>query len=241
MTTSLTSPPGQFRRWLHSLIDLLIPRRCPVCHHRLALTEEYLCASCLFGLPTVHHTSFTHNPMARRFWGVLPIEHATAFFRYQRGSNYSRILLDLKYRHHPEVGVLLGRMLATRLIPQGFFEGIDVLVPIPLSARRERKRGYNQSLKIAEGVAVATGLPIAADALRRTVDNASQTQVGRAERATNVQGIFSLHRPETLTGRHVLLIDDVMTTGATLLACGETFSHLPDVKISILTLALTEG
>lgn len=222
-----------------SIADLLFPRYCSVCGKRLTGTEVYLCAPCLYTLPLVKHVSFTDNPLIRTFWGLLPAERGTAFFFYSKTSAYRHILWELKYRRCPRIGVFMGRLAARQLAPAGFFDGIDVLVPVPLARSRQRKRGYNQSEQIARGIAAVTRLPVDTRSISRAVRNTSQTRLRRLERQTNVRGIFRLNTPEQLRGKHILLIDDVMTTGATLLSCGETLAALPGVKISILALAWT--
>lgn len=226
-----------FATWWKSVADLLFPRYCSVCNRRLSVTESHICAPCLYTLPLVKHVSFTDNPLTRTFWGLLPIEHGTAFFFYNKESAYRKILWDLKYRGRPQIGEFMGRMMAQRLAPTGFFNGIDFLIPVPLAPERQRARGYNQSERIAQGIATVTQLPIDTRSIVRTVHNTTQTRLHRLERQKNVQGIFHLKTTEHLCHKHVLLIDDVMTTGATLLSCGEALATIPDIKISILTLA----
>lgn len=226
-------------RWGKGWLDLVFPRHCSVCGKPLSATETFVCAACLYALPRVDHLSFTDNAMVQAFWGLLPVDRGTALFYYQKGSDYRNILFDLKYRHQPETGVFMGRVMAARLAPRGFFEGIDVILPVPLARTKQRERGYNQSEQIARGITAVTGLPVETQAVIRSVHTSTQTRLHRLERQANVQGSFCLKMPERLQGKHVLLLDDVMTTGATLLACGEVIAALPGTKISLLTLAWT--
>lgn len=233
------SSRNAFSRFVQGLVDVIYPRHCSVCGTALASTEAYICTSCLYALPRVDALSFTENPFVRTFWGLFPVDKGTAFFYYRKGSDYRRLLFDLKYNRQPHLGVALGRIMARRLQEQQFFTGIDGLIPVPLSAARRRRRGYNQSEQIARGVSAVTGLPVWSRTLIRTVDNPTQTRLHRSERQANVDDIFRLTNSDGLSGKHLLLIDDVMTTGATISACGETLARIPGVRISVLTLAWT--
>ena len=159
---------------------MISPRLCVVCGSRLAVTEETLCSKCYLHLP---RTDFGHNlyenVMAKLFWGQIAIEKATALFYYEPHAETANILYELKYKNHPEIGVVMGRMMAKELMNSGLFEDIDALVPVPLARKRERQRGYNQSLELAKGISEVTRLPIADKVVRRTKFEGSQTQRGR--------------------------------------------------------------
>ncbi len=226
----------------HRLLDLISPRLCVVCGCRLSVTEEILCAKCNFHLPrTDFHRDACDNEMARLFWGQIPIERATALFFYEAHAETANIIYELKYKNHPEIGETIGRLLAREIQPSGFFDGIDVIVPIPLAKRRQRQRGYNQSQEIARGVGEVTGLPIDDRVVRRTAFEGSQTSKGRWERNENVEHVFELADTETVHGKHLLLIDDVVTTGATVLACAQELAKAGDVKISVLALGFAKS
>lgn len=219
-------------------IELLFPRYCRVCGHRLTQSEEELCLTCLRHLPRALCHGEKENEIEKLFWGLIPIERGTSFFVYRKGSDYSRLIYHLKYYHHPQTGHFLARHAATELQPLGFFDGIDVIVPVPLSKKRKRQRGYNQSELIAQGLSVVTGIPVESRCLIRRKANESQTHKGREERWENVKEIFALQHPDLLQGKHLLLVDDVLTTGATLCACGhEILRSANGVRISIFTLA----
>ena len=226
----------------HRLLDLISPRCCVVCGHRLSVTEYTLCARCNFHLPrTDFYKDAYENELARLFWGQIPIERATAFFYYEAHAETANILYELKYKDHPEIGEVMGRMLAKEIHPSGFFDGIDGIVPIPLAKKRQRQRGYNQSKEIAKGISEITGLPIFDKVVRRTTYEGSQTTKGRWERNENVEHVFELIAPETIQGRHLLLIDDVVTTGATVIACAKELLKTANVKISVLTLGFAKS
>lgn len=219
-------------------LRLILPERCVLCGHRLDLHERSVCSVCYAQLPFTHLRARRGNAMERIFWWRIPIRRASALLRYQPGAASSKIFLRLKYGDRPQAGVYFGRIMAADLQETDFFDGIDGILPVPLSRRRERKRGYNQCLMLARGVSEVTGLPIWADAARRIVDNPQQARLGRAERRKNVQGIFRLHNEAALRGRHVLIVDDILTTGATILSLAEEICRAGGVSVSILTLGL---
>ena len=224
------------------LLDLLAPRLCTVCGRRLSLTEQVLCASCNMHLPrTGFQLNASDNMMARLFWGIIPVERAAALFYYEASSKDSNIIYDLKYHDHPEIGEEMGQMIAREFAESGFFDGIDLIVPVPLARSRQRHRGYNQSQCIAEGIADVTGLPLSKRAVRRTTFKKSQTQMGRWERQENVADVFRLTDAAAVSGKHVLLVDDVVTTGATMTACARELLTAGNVKLSLLSLGFAKS
>jgi len=226
----------------HRLLDLISPRLCVVCGHRLTVTEEVICARCNFHLP---RTGFQHNAyendMAKLFWGQIPIERATAFFYYEAHAETANILYELKYKDHPEIGEIFGRMFAAEIKSAGFFDEIDGIVPVPLAKKRQRQRGYNQSEEIAQGVSEITGLPIYKKVVKRISFKGSQTNKGRWDRQENVERVFDLIDAEAVSNKHLLLIDDVVTTGATCIACAKVLCQSANVRISILSLGFAKS
>ena len=223
------------------LLDLISPRLCVVCGNRLAVTEETLCSKCYLHLPrTDFANDLYENVMAKLFWGQIKLEKATALFYYEPHAETAQILYELKYKNHPEIGVVMGRMMAKELMKSGLFEDIDALVPVPLAKKREHERGYNQSLELAKGVSEVTGLPIANLVIRRTKFVGSQTKRGRWERNENVEHVFELV-DDNISDQHLLLIDDVVTTGATVIACAKEMQKASNVKISVLALGYSKS
>lgn len=223
------------------LLDLIAPRLCVVCGRRLAPSERVICAVCNLHLPrTGYQLSAYDNPMARLFWGIIPVERVAALFFYEAGSRTSNILYDLKYHDRPEIGREMGRLMAREFMEDGFFEGIDLIVPLPLARKRQRQRGYNQSMELARGISEVTGLPIYNQIVRRASFVKSQTQMRRQERQENVEGAFELKDPASVHGRHVLLVDDVITTGATMTACARELLKAGDVRLSLLSLGFAK-
>lgn len=224
--------------WMNDLLDLLFPRCCVMCGRRLARTEEHLCVSCLRGLPRTYYHNEPDNSLEKNFWGRATVERAVAYFFYYKDNAACQILYELKYHHCPQIGVYMGKLAAAEMKDSGFFKQIDVLVPVPLAPVKRKKRGYNQCDKLAEGISFITSIPINTESLIRSVANPTQTKRRRMERWTNVQGVFSVVDTEQLSGKHILLIDDVVTTGATLISCMEALSVVPDLTVSVLALAV---
>ena len=223
------------------LLDLLFPRGCVVCGRRLAVMEQALCMDCNRHLPrTRFHTDFYENEMARRFWRKLPVERAYALFFYHDHSRSARILYAFKYGDRPDVARAMGSLLAREVSPYGFFEGIDFIVPVPLARKRERSRGYNQSEELARGIAAVTSLSVETGIVRRARFERSQTRLTFVERQANVEHAFSLRDGSRVAGCHVLLVDDVVTSGSTLVSCGKELMRAGVARISIISVAFTK-
>ena len=229
---------------ISSLIDLIAPRRCVMCGQRLDADEELICRSCNDELPrTLFHLNAYENKMAQMFWGLMPVERVTALFYYAPSTKTSQIIYDLKYHHQSEIGIGMGQLAAREIKESGFFEGIDLILPVPLTKQRERERGYNQSMMIAKGISEQTGIPIVKNAVVRLHFSQSQTHLDRWERLKNVEQQFqTVADAPLLRGKHVLLIDDVTTTGATLIACATALHPKSEnIRFSVLTLGFTHS
>ena len=224
------------------LLDLISPRQCAICGERLSITEQSVCSSCYLHLPrTTYQFTPLDNPMAQLFWGLAPIDRAAALFFYQPHSEPAQLIYQLKYSDRPDIGEDIGRMMAEEMQMAGFFDGVDVLIPVPLSRKRLRQRGYNQSEMICRGIREKTGIPIVNKILRRKHFLQSQTFLTRYQRQENVADMFGLRDANLLTGKHVLLVDDVCTTGSTLIACANALQPVSGIRISVLTLGFTKG
>lgn len=226
-----------------SLLDLIAPRPCVMCGSRLAVDEPFVCRSCDDQLPRTHYDRKPYdNKMAQLFWGLMPIERAAAWFYYAPNTMTSQIIHDLKYHDRPDIGISMAQAMAHELKDSGFFHGIDLVVPIPLAKERLRKRGYNQSAMIARGISRETGIPVEEQAVRRLHFEQSQTQLDRWERLKNVEQQFSSPHPASWAGRHILLVDDVATTGATIIACAAALKPRENnIRFSVLTLGFTQS
>ncbi len=221
--------------YLRSLLNLLVPRICPTCGSRMTDSEHVVCVCCLLQIPFLRFRDFSDNPVARLFWGRLPLVHAYSHVRYSRMAITYPLLMQLKYAFRPDVGYQAGRMIAQHIQSHGFFTDIDAIVPVPLHWIRRISRGYNQSRQLACGLASITGLPIDDGLVWRVAYTDTQTHKDVQQRYDNVRQAF---RARSTSFSHLLLVDDVITTGATLCAAAEAILSInPHVRISILTLA----
>lgn len=223
---------------LTDIREFFFPRICLGCGKRLMKEERGMCITCMSDLPFTCLDGKLGNAMEQVFWGRFPVERASALFYYAKEGNVARILYAMKYHGQRHLCIDMGRMMARELEHTSFFDNIDYLLPVPLSKARLRKRGYNQSEMLAQGISFKTGIPIFKNGLRRTFNNPTQTHKSQLDRWDNVDHLFQL-LPATsaLQGKHVLLIDDVLTTGATLTACADALSGVKDIRFSVLTLA----
>ena len=220
--------------------NLLAPSACSCCDARLIEHEHLLCTACQLELPRTHYAyAPTENEMAQIFWHQLPIERAAALFFYEGLSAAAQMIYDIKYRDRPDKAYQLGLLSATELADSGFFKDIDFIVPVPLAPKRQAERGYNQAEELALGLSHGTGIAVNSHCVKRCLFNGSQTQLGHWGRADNVKDSFVATNTTTIEGRHILLVDDVCTTGATLIACGQAITAVAHVRISIFTLAVS--
>lgn len=226
---------------LNHLINLFYPRVCPACGNLLMKDEETVCLSCLYLLPKTHYENNPENPLAQTFWGQVDFHAVTAEYFFSKTGKVQHLLHQLKYQGNKDAGYFLGQQLGESIKNAEAFQGIDYLVPIPLHPKKEHLRGYNQSFVIAQGVEEKTGIPINKGVLIRKVYTSTQTRKSREERWDNVKEIFDVIDAEVFVSKHVLLIDDVLTTGATLMAAGSTLLKVPDIIVSAAAVACAGG
>jgi len=224
--------------WFTDFFSLLFPRSCVVCSDALSSHERYLCIDCLRRLPKTNYHLEKDNEIEKRFWGKFEIEKASAYFHYKKDSDFNQILYELKYRNCKEIGYTLGRNMAMGMLSSDFFKDVDLIIPIPLHKKKFKKRGYNQSEWIAKGISDITGIEVDSNSVQRIFNNSTQTRKSLFERWENVENIFVIVSPSSIKDKHVLLIDDVLTTGATISSCAQTILQIPGTKISILTLSV---
>jgi ComF family protein len=225
--------------FLRSFISLIFPNCCEACGAVLVQGERVICTTCRYKLPRTNYWKEKGNPVEQVFWGRVQVENACSLFFMGKGSKYRKLLHKLKYNNRPQVGVELGRLLGVELAQSPFYEDVDGIVPIPLHLKRQRVRGYNQSEKIAEGISQSLGKPVLNKVVFRQRYNETQTKKSREERMKNVENVFAVHANKLaqLEGKHILLVDDVLTTGATLEACITVIQQVANCKISVATLA----
>ena len=223
------------------LWKLFFPQCCLICGKTLLEGEEYLCFQCLSNIPRTHLYLRKDNEMEKELWGKFPIERASAYLYYSKGGDVKKLLTDLKYRGNADLGSFLGRCMTREMLSSGFFQGVDGIIPVPLHPRKQKIRGYNQSIMLANGISSVTNIPVWNDLLVRTQYTQTQTRKGSYERWLNVKDMFECTSPERLRDKHVLLVDDVFTTGATLVACADAFRQIPGLRFSVLTLAIASS
>lgn len=218
-------------------ISLLFPRLCYACGNHLMRNEYLICTECYVVIPRTNYHSIQDNPVAQLFWGRCMIEKAAAFSYYNKGSRIRNLIHNLKYKGIREIGYELGRIYGQSLKSSGFICDIDVVIPVPLHPVKKRIRGFNQSETISRGIADITMLPVDVNSLARIMVSATQTKRSRYDRWTNVEGIFQVIDPQNIIGKHVLLVDDVITTGSTIESCTNELLKIEGVKVSVVALA----
>ncbi len=230
-----------FRTFFHDLTGLLYPHLCLACKDSLPSRRECICLSCQLKLPKTNFHLERDNPFTERFWGRLEIEHGAAMYHFVKGGSVQALIHQLKYLGKRQVGIRLGQWYGEQLRASAHFKNIDVIVPVPLHARKEQMRGYNQSAMFAAGLAQSMQIPMLPNVLVRRIFTDTQTNKSRLERLENVQDVFAVQALESLRNKHVLLVDDVMTTGATLEACGAKILEVEGSKLSLATIAIADS
>lgn len=223
---------------LSHLLDLFFPNLCLICNESLVTGEEELCMGCFNKIPKTNYHLAKDNPVEKRFWGKVDVESASSYFYFHKGSDFQKLIHELKYKGNKEIGVVLGKYSGVDLINSEKFNSIDIIVPVPLHKKKQAKRGYNQSDQICKGLAEVMEKPFVTGNLYRKLESDTQTRKSVFERFENTKDIFGLKNPAELAGKHILLVDDVLTTGSTLEACAHMLKEAEDVKVSVFTLAV---
>lgn len=224
---------------LHSLLHLFLPHHCAGCNSDIISNRQVLCMHCIDRLPLTNFHMHGNNPVEKIFWGRIAVTCAASYLYFSKDSLLQRIVHHLKYKGNKELGLFIGRKMGEALTQTNRFNDIDVIVPLPLYAARERKRGYNQALVLCQGMAEIFNRPVLHQVISRRSLSETQTHKNRIERWQNMQGKFALQQPEAIAGKHILLVDDVITTGATLEACGQELLTAESTRLSIMTMAYT--
>ena len=222
--------------YLTDFVALFYPKYCYECKRTLAEGENYFCSHCLSNLPKTNFHTQKNNPLEMVFAGRVPVFRAVAFCFFKKGNMMQNIVHKLKYKGNKEIGTYLGYIFGLYLIENEDIKTIDIIIPIPLHTKKLQKRGYNQSEYIAKGMAKAMSKPIDDTSLIRVVDTSTQTKKTRYARWENTSDIFQLTAPEKLTGKHILLVDDIITTGATIESAAQQLMQLKEIKISVACL-----
>lgn len=226
---------------LNHIINLFYPQVCASCGDLLMQGEETICLSCRYLLPKTGYENDIHNPLAKSFWGQIDFHAVTAEFFFSKTGKVQHLLHQLKYQGNRDAGFFLGQQIGESIKDAELFQDIDYLVPIPLHPKKEFLRGFNQSFVIAQGVEDITKIPIVKDGLVRSVFTSTQTKKTRDERWANVKDIFVVKDDKIFENKHILLIDDVLTTGATLMAAANKLLEISGAKVSAATAACASG
>lgn len=222
-----------------ALLHLAFPHVCEGCATDALDSGELLCLRCLDSLPKTNFHLYPNNPVEKLFWGRLPLLHATALFYFTKGSLVQELMHQLKYKGNRDAGLYLGRLMGQALADSNRFRYVSALVPLPLHRTKEIKRGYNQAAVLCEGMASVMDKPVLPHLVQRSSATQSQTRKSRIERWQNQEGNFLVRDNTMISGKHLLLVDDVVTTGATLEACGSCLLQAKDVRLSVATLCFS--
>ncbi|MGN6532976.1 MAG: ComF family protein [Ginsengibacter sp.] len=219
------------------LFHLFYPHNCIGCGSDVIDKENFLCLECFDDLPHTHFAQHANNPLEKKFWGRIALVSAMSLFYFSKESIVQNMIHELKYKGNKKAGHFFGNLIGKSILSSNRFH-IDILIPLPLFEKKEKIRGYNQSEILCNGISEIIGKPIAKNNVVRKVFTETQTKKHRIERWKNVENIFYVNNPETLENKHILLVDDVITTGATLDACGTEILKIKNVKLSVATLAV---
>jgi len=233
--------PDPLRKYLQGLSALVFPEICKGCGESPGSGRTALCRKCESEMPRTWFEKVPGNPVEQMFWGRAKVEFASSLFFYRKGELLQQLIHQLKYKRDRNAGTYLGQMAGRALLKENLAEKIDCIVPVPLHPKKQRIRGYNQSDVIAGGISEITKVPVNSDSVIRTVHSASQTRRGRYERWQNVEGIFKVVHPYLFQNKHLLILDDVVTTGATIEALCAAFSEVEKVRLSVLTIGIAVG
>src|ERR1051325_3829578 len=224
-----------FKEIQESFFHLLFPHVCSGCGNDLLREERMLCMRCVDAMPETNFDIHPNNPVEKKFWGRLQLTGATAQYYFTKESLMQLLMHQFKYKNNKDLGLQLGRMMGESLKRSNRFN-IDALIPLPLFPAKEKKRGYNQATILCNGMAEYMNIPVLNDVIIRPQFTETQTRKGRIERWLNMEGKFILKNPEAISNKHILLVDDVVTTGATLEACGTELLKAENVRLSIATM-----
>lgn len=222
---------------INDFMSLIYPRTCEACEQVLFEHEQLVCNQCAISLPKTQYHSSSNNPIHIALAGRVPVFRSTSLFDFEKEGRVQKLLHAIKYEGQQQLGELLGKMLADHLASSDFFKGIDLIIPVPLHENKLKQRGYNQSACFAKGISDALGIPVNTSVLWRSGETSTQTKKKKFERWENVGTVFTLNDPAILKGKHVLLVDDVITTGATIEGCWQALKEVDHMTLSLASIA----
>ncbi len=222
------------------IINLFFPEVCLCCKEPLTTQEFVVCIACRHELPLTHFSIEKENLVKKSFYGRIPIENATALFYFRKKGKVQQLIHELKYNNQQNVGIFIGNWLGDELVNSRLYSTVNAIIPVPLHQKKLKKRGYNQLTKFGKQLSSKLNIPYIDNVLLKVSSTKTQTKKLRLERWKNVQELFVIQNASKLEGKHILLIDDIITTGATLEACCNALLNIKDVKISIACMAYTK-
>ena len=228
------------RKYFNSFIHIIFPHNCANCDSDTLHQDSFLCSRCFALLPATGFFDVANNPVEKLFYGRVRVESAASGFYFNKHSIIQNLISQLKYHGNKESGIFLGNQIGKYLNESDRFNSVDVIVPVPLNILKEKKRGYNQSLIIAQGITQEFKRPILNDLILRSSNTESQTKKSRSARFQNMQNVFEINKNISMDFKHILLIDDVITTGATLESCCLVLQSINGIKISIASIAIAQ-
>jgi len=228
---------SELKRLIDDFVAIFFPRECGCCGCVLKYQEKYVCIDCNYHLPYTNFHEYSDNDTARQLWGKVPIEEACSFLLLQKESRVEYLIDQIKYNRQPFLAEYFGYLYGLKLLQQERYQNLDLIIPVPLHSSKLRKRGYNQSAYFGRGLSRAMNIPLREDILVRKKATVSQTGKGRVERYENVDDIFDCNEVLLAANVHILLVDDVLTTGATIVSAALTLLNAVDCRVSIATLA----
>jgi len=230
---------NKIQQYTSGLLHLFFPHLCAGCGSDIVTTEQQLCLRCIMALPQTNFFNIPGNPVEAAFYGRVAIKNAAAGYYFTKQSLVQHIVFQLKYKGNTLLGFYMGQLLGQHLLKSSYYNQVDVMVPLPLNPAREKKRGYNQATLLCNGIASVWKKPVLDKTVIRKVYTETQTKMGRINRWQNMEGVFKVTDAPALMGKHVLLVDDVVTTGASLEACGAEILKIPGTTVSLATFAYT--
>lgn len=223
--------------WFEDFLQLIYPKTCAACEKSLSHSEELICTDCLINMPQTFYHEQKNNLLFHLFWGKIPLEFIASFYFYNKGNKVQHLIHQLKYRGRPDIAQYVGKRYGQILKEKNCFSTVDLIIPVPLHFKKLKKRGYNQAEKFASGLSESLKIPLDSVSFIRSKPTETQTKKTKEERWKNVFGKFEVVDSETIKNKHLLLVDDVLTTGSTIEACALSLQKVEGVKLSICSMA----